>query len=260
MSAGPGRFVDLTKIPGLMDVLNNTMGLTPGLHDLVGRNNRDAVFDVAPRANPKRDGSHVTQLLSNYTTGVWSDDFLTRAYVFGSSALQVSGGTVYVDANGKVEIRGLQIRPLDDNFNFEIAEKKPYVQAYNRAWQFFNDRLRKIQRCRIRIQRRWSKKIRPNYQREHRKLRPTQRASLLSRHSRRRGCERESGYSPRACKWIPKPIRVREEGRFRFHQRRRHGGRQASRIEPSRSFGGRLFDGCRGRDFVKFSAIGRSFR
>jgi hypothetical protein len=34
MSDGPGRYFDPAKMPGLVDILNNKMGLRPGFYDL----------------------------------------------------------------------------------------------------------------------------------------------------------------------------------------------------------------------------------
>jgi len=63
----------------------------------------------------------LTKSVSQYTTGIGSNDFVTRAFVFGSTSFTFDYKSIQfiVNPDGTKELRGLKIYPLEDNFDFE---------------------------------------------------------------------------------------------------------------------------------------------
>lgn len=135
MEQGPGRYFDPTKIPALQDLFNGKITLAPGTYDLVtkDRNNASGVFYTGDEK--PNDKLRVTGVIKNYTKDVWSQDHFLRSWVFGTTAYAITGGKVHVDSSGKVEVRDLEVRPRDDSFDFDIAEKAWYVQVNNAVWR-----------------------------------------------------------------------------------------------------------------------------
>jgi len=105
MDEGPGRFYH----PGMFPIVNdlvNRRNLAPGTYDF---------WKLAPAG--KNDPS-ILASLSNYFKNMGSDDYLTRAFVFGNESARISG-RVTVNQDGSKTFHGIEIRPLDTNFDFE---------------------------------------------------------------------------------------------------------------------------------------------
>ena len=62
----------------------------------------------------------LTRSVSQYEKGLGSDDFVTRAFVFGSTSFTFDFKSIQfiVNPDGTKELRGLKIYPLEDNFDF----------------------------------------------------------------------------------------------------------------------------------------------
>jgi hypothetical protein len=133
MTQGPGKYI----YPSMFQAVNDLFldGYSPGVYNLVGNNNTPGIFN----RDVKTDYNKITTTISNYMTDIKNPNFDLRAWVFGTSSFIITGGKVYVDALGNPEIRDLEIKPLDDNFNFNTREKPWYVVAANTEWNLIND-------------------------------------------------------------------------------------------------------------------------
>ena len=105
MSEGPGRFYH----PGMFSIVNdvvNSRKLVPGAYDL---------WKLAPK---NKDDPAVKATISNYVQAPLSADYRTRALVFGNESAGISG-QVIVNQDGSKIFKGIEIKPLDTNFDFE---------------------------------------------------------------------------------------------------------------------------------------------
>jgi hypothetical protein len=116
MNDGPGRYYH----PGMFPIINQLVkraDLAPGSYDL---------RDFVPNRN-SRDPA-LTASISHYTTDVSSADYPMRALVFGNESARISG-QVGVNQDGTKTFRGIEIRPLDSDFNFDHKTKQPLLEA-----------------------------------------------------------------------------------------------------------------------------------
>jgi hypothetical protein len=105
MGEGPGRYYH----PGMFPIIESVIDrrdLAPGTYDL---------WQLAP--NNKEDPS-VKASISHYVRDVKSQDWRTRAFVFGNESGRISG-RVSVGQDGSKTFHDIEIRPLDTKFNFE---------------------------------------------------------------------------------------------------------------------------------------------
>jgi hypothetical protein len=105
MGEGPGRYYH----PGMFPIIESVIDrrdLAPGTYDL---------WQLAP--NNKEDPS-VKASISHYVRDVKSQDWRTRAFVFGNESGRISG-RVSVGQDGSKTFHAIEIRPLDTKCNFE---------------------------------------------------------------------------------------------------------------------------------------------
>ena len=64
-----------------------------------------------------------TRAISQYEIGIGSSDYLTRAFIFGSTGFTIDFDSIkfVVKADGTKEIQGLKIIPCEDNFDFNSS-------------------------------------------------------------------------------------------------------------------------------------------
>ena len=115
MDEGPGRFYHPGMFPIVNDLINRR-NLAPGTYDL---------WQLAPAG--ERDSS-ITASLSNYFKDMGSEDYLTRAFVFGNESARISG-QVTVNKDGSKTFHGIEIRPQDTNFDFERNTINPFIEV-----------------------------------------------------------------------------------------------------------------------------------
>jgi hypothetical protein len=114
MGEGPGRYYH----PGMFKIITNTIDrndLAPGAYDL---------SQLAP--NGRRDDS-VKASISNYFRDPLSEDYKTRALVFGNESARISGQVV-VNQDGSKTFNGIEIRPFDTDFNFESKNAGRFLE------------------------------------------------------------------------------------------------------------------------------------
>lgn len=113
MDEGPGRFYHPGMFPIINEVANNRR-LAPGSYNL---------SDLAA----KKDLS-LKATLPNYLTDARSEDYRTRALVFGNESAAISG-QVLVNPDGTKTFRKVEIRPFDTNFDFDHNTNNPVLEV-----------------------------------------------------------------------------------------------------------------------------------
>lgn len=114
MDEGPGRYYHPGMFPIIKNVINRR-DLAPGTYDL---------WQLASKN--KQDDS-VKASISHYFTDPKSEDFKTRAFVFGNESARMSGQVV-VNQDGSKTFHGVEIRPFDTNFDFEHNTWNPFIE------------------------------------------------------------------------------------------------------------------------------------
>lgn len=105
---------------GSLDLLANT---TPDANGV-----RSISFAQAIAAG-LADFDDGTVAISQYTTGTGEADWAVRAFVWGSTAFQLSATTLFVDDGTTREVHGGAMRPFDDNF--DLNTDNTLAQLYN---------------------------------------------------------------------------------------------------------------------------------
>jgi hypothetical protein len=82
---------------------------------------------VATGAKKEKDDS-VKARISHYFTDQKSEDFKTRALVFGNESARISG-KVDVAPDGSKTFHGVEIRPYDTDFNFKPKTWNPAFET-----------------------------------------------------------------------------------------------------------------------------------
>jgi hypothetical protein len=103
MSDGPGRFYHPGMFPIIASIAKNG-SLTPGTYNLL---------DFVPNRNA--NDPSLAAKISNYTTRPLSEDYKTRALVFGDESARISGQVV-VKPDGSKTFEKVEIKPWDTNF------------------------------------------------------------------------------------------------------------------------------------------------
>lgn len=135
MATGPGRFVSAVDFPFFQKFFDGGHNLSPGVYTFHGNNGSTELptsvkdelikYDYTAGGAPKL----LNQLsipISQYPLSL-GPDFITRAFVFGSEQYEVPATVIekqlvlVVNADGTKEVRGLQIVPAMDNFDFESS-------------------------------------------------------------------------------------------------------------------------------------------
>ena len=125
MSEGPGRYYHPGMFPIITDIIDRR-DLAPGTYNL---------WDLAP--GHERDES-VKASVSHYFTDLNSEDYKTRALVFGNESARISG-MVDVNHDGSKTFHGVEIRPFDTDFNFDPKKAGMFTEtARARAKQLYD--------------------------------------------------------------------------------------------------------------------------
>jgi hypothetical protein len=114
MGEGPGRYYHPGMFPIIRDTINRR-DLAPGAYDL---------WQLAPGG--EKDNS-VKASISHYFKDPNSEDFKTRAFVFGNESARISG-QVNVNQDGSKTFNGVEIRPFNTNFDFEHNTWNPLIE------------------------------------------------------------------------------------------------------------------------------------
>ena len=135
MQEGPGRFVSAADISFLVDFFNHP--------DIAPRETSYTHAEIWKILRPEKidDVQELYNIdVSQYTTGIGSHDYLTRAFIFGSSKFTVDFTKIKykVHQDGTKEISGLRIVPTqllrsDDIFkeNFDFSGGNLLVNSIN---------------------------------------------------------------------------------------------------------------------------------
>lgn len=123
MSEGAGRFVSAADFTLFRDFFSHDM--KSGNYDFSSMWNilRSGRVDPSQNKELNPDGTKKYKfetVVSQYTKGIGSNDYLTRAFIFGSTSFTIDFNTIQfvVNPDGSKEIRGLKIIPIEDNFDF----------------------------------------------------------------------------------------------------------------------------------------------
>lgn len=126
MTKGAGRFVSAADFKFFEDFFEKN-DIPPGHYNFA---------DMWQRLkNTEYDDNYVKNIFKTdvyqYTTGIGSPDYVTRAFIFGSTKFTVDLGSLVfsVDQNGNKEIQNLKIIPVDDDFDFKGGTW--YANAFN---------------------------------------------------------------------------------------------------------------------------------
>ncbi|MEH2532720.1 hypothetical protein V1277_000898 [Bradyrhizobium sp. AZCC 1588] len=125
MAHGPGRFYHPGMFPIVNEIIDNRK-LAPGTYDL---------WKLAPK---NKEDPAVKATISNYTTEPFSADYKTRALVFGNESARISGQVV-VNQDGSKTFKGVEIKPLDSNFDFERNTRNYLLEAAREAARRYYD-------------------------------------------------------------------------------------------------------------------------
>jgi Ca2+-binding RTX toxin-like protein len=83
----------------------------------------DGTYNSTQTVNQLSLGSNDSiKLISQYGLGIYDDDFIERAYIFGSTffGLNIAGSTFEVSGNGSIKnISNLVVLPISDNFDYD---------------------------------------------------------------------------------------------------------------------------------------------
>jgi hypothetical protein len=119
MSEGPGRFYHPGMFPIIASIAKNG-NLTPGTYNLL---------DFVPNRNA--NDPSLAAKISNYTTRPLSEDYKTRALVFGDESARISGQVV-VKPDGSKTFEKVEIKPWDTNFDFHHNNRGLHVELPRR--------------------------------------------------------------------------------------------------------------------------------
>ncbi|WP_352596488.1 Ig-like domain-containing protein [Mesorhizobium sp. M0091] len=76
------------------------------------------------------DNSFFTMPLSQYNIDVNSEDYARRTYVWGQSGFILSDDTIIDIVDGGFQLKNVQIRPFDDNFDYESGDHLTQISNY----------------------------------------------------------------------------------------------------------------------------------
>ena len=120
MKHGGGRFVSAADFELFKNFFSSEF--SAGSYDFISMWN---ILKPDDRLDPKITNDEkvkkFTRAISQYMTGVGSSDYLTRAFIFGSTGFTIDFDSIkfVVKADGTKEIQGLKIIPCEDNFDFD---------------------------------------------------------------------------------------------------------------------------------------------
>ena len=120
MTHGGGRFVSAANFEFFKNFFSSEF--SAGSYDFISMWNILKADDpLSPEISNDKKIKKFTKSISQYTTGIGSSDYLTRAFIFGSTGFTIDFDSIkfVVKADGTKEIQGLKIIPCEDNFDFD---------------------------------------------------------------------------------------------------------------------------------------------
>ena len=122
MTHGGGRFVSAADFKFFKDFFSSEF--SAGSYDFI------SMWNILRAENPinselsnDKKVKRFTTAISQYESGIGSSDYLTRAFIFGSTSFTIDFDSIkfVVKADGTREIQGLKIIPCEDNFDFDSS-------------------------------------------------------------------------------------------------------------------------------------------
>ena len=122
MTHGGGRFVSAADFKFFRDFFSSEF--SAGSYDFI------SMWNILRAENPinseisnDKKVKRFTTAISQYEVGIGSSDYLTRAFIFGSTGFTIDFDSIkfVVKADGTKEIQGLKIIPCEDNFDFDSS-------------------------------------------------------------------------------------------------------------------------------------------
>lgn len=121
MTIGPGRFATPEKFNLVNKFLdgNSTMpiGIT-SLNNIIDPDNKYGFIDNDAKST-----------VYQYVMGTFDADYAERAYVHGTTGFKITSGDFVVNIDGSREIRNLEIKSMNDNFDYDSIN--PIAQITN---------------------------------------------------------------------------------------------------------------------------------
>ncbi|WP_051940632.1 hypothetical protein [Stenoxybacter acetivorans] len=138
MDYGGGRFVSPADFLIVSDFFNSKKSIKAGTYGFKEIYNdilhREALNNGTKDKLPE-DLNELQFKVKQYTSGIGSSDFITRAFVFGSTSFTLDWDTLafVVNSDGSREVHNIKIKPVKDNFDFESAD--PVAQYFNEGFK-----------------------------------------------------------------------------------------------------------------------------
>jgi len=120
MTTGAGRFATPEKFDLVRKFLNGDGIFSTGTYSPISINNNP---------NPLLALANPDATVYQYVMGMFDADYADRAYVSGTTSFRITGGDFIVNPDGSREVKNLEIRPLDDNFDY--VSDNPIAQVTN---------------------------------------------------------------------------------------------------------------------------------
>lgn len=122
MTHGGGRFVSAADFEFFKDFFSSEF--SAGSYDFISMwNILKPKKPLDPKISNDEKVKKFTRAISQYEIGIGSSDYLTRAFIFGSTSFTIDFDSIkfVVKADGTREIQGLKIIPCEDNFDFDSS-------------------------------------------------------------------------------------------------------------------------------------------
>ena len=112
MTTGAGRYVDVGNFKAVRKFLAGEYNLAPKTYTT------EQFFDAIGYPDYKTNkGAHLG--VSNYGLDTGSEDYLDRAYVFGSMDFMINENAKFiVEEDGTFRIENIAVVPVEDNFDY----------------------------------------------------------------------------------------------------------------------------------------------
>ena len=122
MTHGGGRFVSAADFELFKNFFSSEF--SAGSYDFISMwNILKPEKPLDPKISNDEKVKKFTRAISQYEVGIGSSDYLTRAFIFGSTGFTIDFDSIkfVVKADGTKEIQGLKIIPCEDNFDFDSS-------------------------------------------------------------------------------------------------------------------------------------------
>ena len=122
MTHGGGRFVSAADFELFKNFFSSEF--SAGSYDFISMwNILKPEKPLDPKISNDEKVKKFTRAISQYESGIGSSDYLTRAFIFGSTSFTIDFDSIkfVVKADGTREIQGLKIIPCEDNFDFDSS-------------------------------------------------------------------------------------------------------------------------------------------